>query len=128
MALRSFGNSLGAESKTSRGQARPTARSTAARTPAPARRGVEAKPEKQVVLQLEAPHARSAAVAGAFNGWDARRAPMRRDGGAWETTLHLAPGRYEYRFVVDGRWISDPRARESVPNQFGENNSVLVVS
>ena len=48
-------------------------------------------------------------------------------GGAWTTTVWLPAGRYEYRFVVDGQWISDPSARESVPNTFGSTNSVLVV-
>jgi len=39
----------------------------------------------------------------------------------------LPAGRYEYRFVVDGQWISDPRAKECVQNAFGSTNSVLVV-
>ena len=29
-------------------------------------------------------------------------------GGAWKATVWLPAGRYEYRFVVDGQWISDP--------------------
>jgi hypothetical protein len=40
----------------------------------------------------------------------------------------LAPGTYEYCLVVDGQWIPDPLARESVPNPFGGRNSVLNVS
>jgi hypothetical protein len=39
----------------------------------------------------------------------------------------LPAGRYEYRFVVDGNWISDPCAKESVQNTFGSTNSVVVV-
>ncbi|MBI3875935.1 MAG: glycoside hydrolase family 13, partial [Verrucomicrobia bacterium] len=39
----------------------------------------------------------------------------------------LAPGRYEYLFVVDGRWLSDPGADEAVPNRFGGWNSVREV-
>jgi 1,4-alpha-glucan branching enzyme len=48
-------------------------------------------------------------------------------GGAWKTTVWLPAGRYEYRFVVDGQWISDPSARECVQNTYGSTNSVLVV-
>jgi 1,4-alpha-glucan branching enzyme len=54
---------------------------------------------------------------------------MRRDGAdsVWKVSLPLKPGRYEYRFVVDGEWTSDPNARESAINDFGSTNSVLVV-
>lgn len=68
-------------------------------------------------------------VAGTFNNWDQSKTPMRRDGSdsIWKVSLPLKPGRYEYRFVVDGQWISDPNARESAINDFGSTNSVLVV-
>jgi hypothetical protein len=39
----------------------------------------------------------------------------------------LPAGRYEYRFVVEGQWMSDPNVRECVQNPVGSNNSVLVV-
>jgi hypothetical protein len=42
-------------------------------------------------------------------------------------TVWLPAGRYEYRFVVDGQWMSDPSAREYVQNTFGSTNCVLVV-
>ena len=35
---------------------------------------------------------------------------------------------YEYCLVVDGRWMPDPQARETVPNPFGGRNSVLKVA
>ena len=81
---------------------------------------------KDLVLTVERPGARSVSVAGSFNGW--KPAPMSRDlDGTWKAMLNLKPGRYEYRFVVDGRWLSDNNARESVPNEFGSTNSVLIV-
>jgi Glycogen recognition site of AMP-activated protein kinase len=39
----------------------------------------------------------------------------------------LEPGTYEYCFVVDGKWIPDPLAKEMVPNPFGSRNSVITV-
>ena len=48
--------------------------------------------------------------------------------GRWLKELILAPGVYEYRLVVDGEWMPDPRASETVPNPFGEMNSVLKVN
>ncbi len=87
-----------------------------------------ASSERRVELSLHMPQARSAVVAGTFNNWNTRQTPMRKESGsAWRATLSLPPGRYEYRFVVDGQWISDPNAREHVPNKFGSTNSVLVV-
>ena len=53
---------------------------------------------------------------------------MKRDvAGHWETTIALAPGRHEYKFVVDGIWKRDPLARVNVWNQSGTLNSVAQV-
>ena len=40
----------------------------------------------------------------------------------------LPPGTYEYCLVVDGHWIADPLAVETVPNPFGGRNSLLKVA
>ena len=81
----------------------------------------------QVEFKIEAPEAESVAVAGDFNQWNPKGTPMVREGKLWKASLSLARGRYEYRFVVDGRWISDPGATESAPNGYGENNSVFSI-
>jgi hypothetical protein len=39
----------------------------------------------------------------------------------------LAPGRYEYQLVVDGKLIADPTAQRSAKSEFGEANSVMIV-
>jgi 1,4-alpha-glucan branching enzyme len=83
--------------------------------------------EKTVEFRLSSPQARTVAVAGTFNNWDTKQTPMQKDGAGWKATIPLAPGRYEYRFVADGQWLSDPNAKESVGNDFGSTNSVLVV-
>ena len=51
----------------------------------------------------------------------------RHSDGHWETTVDLAPGRYEYKFVRDGEWIPDLLAHENVWNQHGTLNSVVEV-
>ena len=84
--------------------------------------------EKTIEFQLRMSQARTVAVVGTFNDWDAKRTPMQKDSsGSWKTSMALAPGRYEYRFVADGQWLSDPNAKESVGNDFGSTNSVLIV-
>ena len=40
----------------------------------------------------------------------------------------LPPGAYEYKFVVDGEWLTDPGNPEVRPNAFGTYNSVLLVA
>jgi len=83
--------------------------------------------QRPVEFTLEVPNASSVALAGTFNNWDCHRTPMIRDGAGWKASVSLSPGRYEYRFVVDGQWVSDPKARESATNDFGSTNSVVVV-
>ena len=51
----------------------------------------------------------------------------RQADGHWATTIALAPGRYEYKFIVDGHWIPDPLVHEHVWNQQGTLNSVVEV-
>ena len=79
-------------------------------------------------LNFENPTARSVFIAGSFNSWHPAATEMISLGnGRWVKELRLAPGNYEYRFVVDGMWIPDPKAMETVPNPFGGVDSVLRV-
>jgi len=87
----------------------------------------EKSKEKTVEFRLSMPQARTVCVAGTFNNWDIKRNPMQKDATGWKITVPLAAGRHEYRFVADGQWLSDPNAKESVGNDFGSTNSVLVV-
>jgi hypothetical protein len=52
---------------------------------------------------------------------------MERSGPVWWKVLPLAPGRYQYRYVVDGRWQADPANAEAEPSPYGELNSVVTV-
>ena len=83
---------------------------------------------KRVRFDFNAPEAERVTVAGDFNSWDITALPMKKDKeGNWRTTLNLAPGRYEYRFHVDGAWRDDPEAHERVANPFGDQNCLKVV-
>ena len=103
--------------------------STVARPASAPSRSSEGSNGKPVEFVLDMPQARSVAVAGSFNTWDVDKTPLRKDqNGGWKATVWLPPGRYEYRFVVDGtEWLTDPKAKESVDNGMGSANSVLVV-
>ncbi|RMH54563.1 MAG: hypothetical protein D6679_13420, partial [Candidatus Hydrogenedentota bacterium] len=69
-------------------------------------------------------------VAGAFNDWSKTATPMKDDDGdgVWTAELELAPGKYPYKFVVDGNeWIPDPTAAVKEADGYGGVNSVLIV-
>jgi len=84
--------------------------------------------KQEVALGILAPEANKVEVAGSFNGWQPSLTPLRNIGaGDWRVRLMLRAGEYEYRFVVDGQWVDDPLATQSVANPFGSYNSVLKV-
>jgi hypothetical protein len=70
-------------------------------------------------------------LAGEFNGWDPSATPMSdEDGdGVWTVTVELEPGRYEYKFVIDGgaSWEPDAGNAERVDDNHGGENTVVIV-
>ena len=82
-----------------------------------------------IEFKITLPEAHSVAVAGTFNDWDPKRHPLHLSGhGLWRVFLPLNPGRYEYRFVADGKCQEDPAAKEFAPNPFGGRNAVVKVA
>jgi 1,4-alpha-glucan branching enzyme len=64
-------------------------------------------------------------LAGDFNQWNPRSHRMFKREGYFKRKLKLAHGAHEYKFVVDGEWLTDPTATEQRPNEFGSLNSVI---
>jgi 1,4-alpha-glucan branching enzyme len=82
----------------------------------------------QITFALFEPQAQHVSLSGDFNSWTTEGTPLsRQDDGLWSTRLALPPGRYEYKFVVDGQWLPDPTAQENIYNAHGTLNSVVVV-
>jgi len=70
--------------------------------------------------------AREAFVAGDFSQW--RPVAMKRQkNGLFATQVAAAPGRHEYKFIVDGLWVADPDHSNWARNSFGTMNSVATV-
>jgi hypothetical protein len=83
---------------------------------------------RAVRFEVDIPHARKVSVAGNFNAWDPADAPLVFIGSnKWFKDLYLVPGRYEYRFVVDGKWVDPPKAKAYVPNPYGSRNAEVEV-
>jgi len=82
-----------------------------------------------VTFELPAVDAHAACLCGDFNDWVEDAQPMRRrKDGIFATTMRLAPGAYQFRYLVDGdRWMNDWNADRYEHNAFGSDNSVVVV-
>jgi cyclomaltodextrinase len=65
-------------------------------------------------------------VMGSFNNWNRSLDRLADDDndGAFETTLYLDDGIYEYQFVADKKEFPDPENPEKVDNGFGSFNSI----
>lgn len=92
----------------------------------------EAGEPREVLVRFRDPNAHDVRIAGEFNGWvpdKGVRSLIEADGEArvWTKILLLPPGRYQYRYVVDGEWREDPGNPEGVPSDVGGRNSILVV-
>lgn len=86
------------------------------------------RPVQAVLIEYHDNGARKVCVAGSFNDWRPDGLDMiNMGGGRWAKELLLPPGTYEYRLVVDGKWITDPAVEHTVPTPFGETNALLVV-
>ena len=66
---------------------------------------------------------------GQFNSWDRQNLPMKDSNGdgILEVEIPLDPGRYEYKFFVDGREVVDPANPDKVPNGMGDFNSLRII-
>ncbi len=78
---------------------------------------------------LTAPDAQEVFLVGDFNDWNGEGYKMRRfKGGVFKKKVNLKAGQYEYRFVVDGDWWTDPANPNRQANAFGSENSVITVA
>jgi hypothetical protein len=67
-------------------------------------------------------------LAGSFNGWDEHAIKMKKGTDGWYLRANLPPGRYEYKFIVDGVWMHDPENKAHNFNEHGTLNSILDVT
>lgn len=87
---------------------------------------------REVVVRYRDAKAGEVRIAGDFNGWipdKGVRSMIESEGETriWTKILHLTPGTYQYRYVVDGEWFRDPNNSNWVPTSTGQENSVLIV-
>ena len=81
------------------------------------------KPNHIFVLQGY-PEAKQIVLSGTFNNWAEQGYLMKRVGDAWELGVYLLPGKHQYKFIVDGVWITDPANPLWEENEHSTGNSI----
>ena len=84
----------------------------------------------KVRFEVVAPEAQRIFLAGDFNQWDpgARRLTRTSNGeGRFVALMELGPGRYEYKYVVDGAWVCCQQAPRAL-NCYGSENCIVEVA
>jgi 5'-AMP-activated protein kinase regulatory beta subunit len=84
--------------------------------------------KRKITFTLIAPDAEEVFLVGDFNNWNEKKQPMKKDeSGRWKKDIIVAPGRYEYKYLVDGQWKIDQANNEVIQNRFGTLNNVILV-
>lgn len=105
------------------------ARSFALKSLVKAKKTVKASAEKEVAFMIEAPEDVSVQIAGDFNSWTPESLHLTHSHGrpVWQKAIRLSPGLYQYKYLVDGRWVSDPTNKKRADDFYGGENSVINV-
>jgi len=82
---------------------------------------------KEILFKLEAPEGSVVQIAGDFNEWVPESLDFTESQGKalWHKTISLRPGSYEYKYLIDGRWIPDPANDATVKDAYGGVNSLI---
>lgn len=84
---------------------------------------------KNVTFTVHADKGKAVYLAGEFNKWNptAKKMAYKAKRGLYETTVKLAAGQYQYKFVIDGIWCADPENVNAIANDQGTFNSIVDV-
>jgi len=114
------GEATGTDTTTGTGTAAPAA-------PKVTKQGPNVTPEGVIFNYKAEGKNRQVYLAGNFNNWtkDDPKYLMKDDDGdgIWSITVKLAPGTYQYKYVIEGKWTQDTYAPGEAPDGFGGRNS-----
>ena len=84
---------------------------------------------KSVTFTVHAEAGQNVRLAGALTDWEtkAKKMSVKKQIGVYTATVKLAPGEYQYKFIIGDKWATDDQNTEFVPNDKGTFNSKLVV-
>lgn len=119
-ALKGLGNRLGRIENSSKNKGKEEVSMPA--------NNVKKDTRRTVNFELKAPSAKRVVLTGNFNSWNESDLLMKRDKeGMWKLGLRLNPGRYEYKYIVDSQWWTDPAGSKTLVNSLGSANSIKEV-
>lgn len=67
---------------------------------------------------------RQVLLAGSFTNWQSHALHMTPTDSGWIATVKLSPGKYWYKFIINGDWITDPDNKLIETDPSGNMNSV----
>lgn len=84
---------------------------------------------KSVTFTVHAEAGQNVRLAGSFTDWEtkAKKMTFKKRNGVYSATVKLAPGEYQYKFIIGDKWTTDDQNAEFVPNDKGTFNSKLVI-
>ena len=84
---------------------------------------------KSVTFTVHAEAGQDVRLAGSFTDWEtkAKKMTFKKNNGVYSATVKLAPGEYQYKFIIGDKWTTDDQNAEFVPNDKGTFNSKLVI-
>ena len=90
---------------------------------------LKTKPVCKVTFELETTDADQVFVAGDFNNWKENDFALKKlKNGNFKGEMNLPKGeKYEFRYLIDGKWANEAEADAHQQNEFGSENSVLEV-
>jgi len=84
--------------------------------------------DKGVEFTYSDPSAKTVYIGGSFNNWSQDANELKKgDDGVFRTVIELKPGKYQYKFVVDGNWKEDTDNPEKIDDGYGGINSIVEV-
>jgi hypothetical protein len=75
-------------------------------------------------LLRKSPSAQQVRLAGNFTRWDTAALLMIKTDTGWSLQVKMHPGKYLYKFIIDGNWITDPDNSITENDSLGNTNSV----
>ena len=85
------------------------------------------KDECEVTFEFDSGEAKKVAVVSEANGWQPVKMSKRKKDGIFYAKVRLPKdSQYQYRYLVnDQTWVVDQNSDGFVPNEFGEQNSIV---
>jgi 1,4-alpha-glucan branching enzyme len=91
---------------------------------------IKTKPICKVTFSISAKEADTVVVVGDFNNWNAAEGVLSKlKNGTFKATYDLLKDAiYEFKYIIDGKYVNDPEADSYQWNDYaGSENSILVV-